>query len=73
MKPSGSEILDLSASPAPLIAAAAVILVLFSGIAANALFFGEDLHHRWVGCRSLRHGRGAHYRVNMGAELRSGR
>lgn len=67
----GSEIVGLLTSPAALITIAAIALVLFSGIAANALSLVEDLHHRWAGRSRARYVTGAQYGVNMGAERQS--
>lgn len=67
----GSEIVGLLASPAVLITVAAITLVLFSGIAANALLFVEGLHHRWGGRSPAGYVTGAQYGVIMGAELKS--
>lgn len=67
----GSEIVGLLTSPALLITAAATTLVLLSGMAANALLFVEDLHHRWVGRSPAGYVTGAQYGVNVGAELKS--
>ncbi len=67
----GSEIIGLLLSAHVLLTAAALALVLLSGIAADVLSYVEDLGHRWEARSVVRHPAGARYGADVGAERES--
>jgi hypothetical protein len=63
------EIIDMMTSPAVLISTVVIVMVLLSGLAAEAQLFLQDLGHRWkVRTRNSR-STGARYRTQMAVEM----
>ena len=65
----GSEIIVLLTSPAVLLSAAVMALVLLSGLAARVPLYFEHLGHRWQARSVNSRPRSARYRAEAAAEM----
>jgi hypothetical protein len=65
----GLEIIALLLSPAVLLTAAAIALLLLSGIVANVSDYIEDVCYRWEARSLVQHPTAARYGTDVGAAL----